>query len=68
MSDDFFKLIRDITRTAYPSERPAKYVCFDCCAEYDEPTFRCKKVVEPETDELFELHCNGKVVEIRSGE
>lgn len=64
MSDEFFKLAKDILRTQYPQPKPVRYYCIDCGDEYNEEISRCVRVIEPETEELFALLCEGKIREI----
>lgn len=64
MSDDFFKLAKDLVRTTYPQPKAVKYYCVECCQEYSEPLNKCTKIIEPETEDLFALLCEGKIKQV----
>ncbi len=63
MSDEFFKLAKDLVRTAYKQQavKSVRYYCPDCDEEYADELVRCNRVIVPETDELFAEYCNGKI-------
>lgn len=63
---DLFKLASELARLQVPK---ATHICTECDKEVYEPmSRRCTRVLEPETDELFPLLCNGKLIELNTDE